>query len=150
MPKKPIDYSKTVIYKIQHVSENYVYVGCTTDFTKRKAQHKAQSHISNDGLYKFMRDNGGWNKFIMSPIKELNCKNSIEAHIEEEKMRVECNANINRICCDGANKVECLIQRKEREIMKKQHELKILYETLNTLTCEDCETTDIKGNEKYH
>ena len=41
MPKKPIDYSNCCIYKIQHIEkEDLVYVGHTTNFTKRKCQHK--------------------------------------------------------------------------------------------------------------
>ena len=86
----------------------------------------------------------------MSPIKEINCKNSIEAHIEEENMRVEYKANMNRICCYGANKVECLIKKKQREIIKKQTELEMMYASLKQLQCEECETTFIEGNEDYH
>ena len=41
MPKTKTDYSKTVIYKIQHIEdESLVYVGSTTNFTKRKSHHK--------------------------------------------------------------------------------------------------------------
>ena len=37
MPRKAIDYSKTIIYKIQHEdNDELLYVGHTTDFTKRK------------------------------------------------------------------------------------------------------------------
>ena len=37
MPKTPIDYSKSVIYKIEHIEKpELVYVGSTTDLTKRK------------------------------------------------------------------------------------------------------------------
>ena len=42
MPKNPIDYSKTIIYKIQHIEkDDLIYVGSTTNFTKRKSAHKA-------------------------------------------------------------------------------------------------------------
>jgi len=44
MPKVPIDYSKTVIYKLVH-KEDYdnanLYIGSTTNFTKRKCEHKS-------------------------------------------------------------------------------------------------------------
>ena len=44
MPRKEIDYSKTVIYKIvcNDLNVKDVYVGHTTDFTKRKATHKSK------------------------------------------------------------------------------------------------------------
>jgi len=41
MPKTAMDYSKCCIYKIEHIDdESLVYVGHTTNFDKRKAQHK--------------------------------------------------------------------------------------------------------------
>ena len=41
MPRKNIDYSKTIIYKIQHIDkEELLYVGSTTDFRRRKSKHK--------------------------------------------------------------------------------------------------------------
>ena len=36
MPRKPIDYSKTIIYKIEHIDDDsLVYVGYTTNWDKR-------------------------------------------------------------------------------------------------------------------
>ena len=42
MPKTPMDYSKTIIYKIvcNDLSIKECYVGHTTDMTKRKCSHK--------------------------------------------------------------------------------------------------------------
>ena len=44
MPRTPIDYSKTLIYKLVH-KEDYdnenIYIGSTTDFVKRKNSHKS-------------------------------------------------------------------------------------------------------------
>ena len=77
MPKTPIDYSKTIIYKLVH-KEDYdnvnVYVGSTTDFIKRKNQHK-NSCINekqkgyNEKKYQYIRDNGGWNEWNMIEIE---------------------------------------------------------------------------------
>jgi len=43
MPKTPIDYNNTLIYKLRH-KEDYdnanIYIGSTTNFTQRKNQHK--------------------------------------------------------------------------------------------------------------
>ena len=54
MPKTPIDYSKTIIYKLVH-KEDYdnvnVYVGSTTDFVKRKNQHKKSCNNEKDKGY---------------------------------------------------------------------------------------------------
>ena len=50
MPKKPIDYSTCCIYKLEHIeNESLIYVGHTTNFKQRKAQHK---NICNNETYK--------------------------------------------------------------------------------------------------
>ena len=49
MPKLPIDYSKTIIYKIVCNDTNITdcYVGHTTDITRRKAHHKCSCNNPN-------------------------------------------------------------------------------------------------------
>jgi len=65
MPKTPIDYSKTIIYKIEHIeNDEFVYVGHTTCWDKRKCLHKfnclnERSKKYNLKLYQMMRENGG-------------------------------------------------------------------------------------------
>ena len=44
MPLNEINYQNTIIYKIEHnENENLLYVGNTTDFTKRKYLHRTTS-----------------------------------------------------------------------------------------------------------
>ena len=71
MPKKAIDYSKCEMYKIVCKDEelNYIYVGHTTDFTKRKSGHKTKSRTSELKLYKTIREHGGWDNFKMLQIE---------------------------------------------------------------------------------
>ena len=46
------DYSKTVVYKIQHQYDgSLVYVGSTTKFTKRKYHHKSSCNLLNGKEY---------------------------------------------------------------------------------------------------
>ena len=55
MPKKEINYQNTVIYKIQHTEkDDLIYVGHTTDFKRRKSEHKkhCNSGISRDYNFK--------------------------------------------------------------------------------------------------
>ena len=64
MPKTPTDYSKSVIYKIEHIDKpELVYVGSTTNFTKRKYQHKCAYNNKNYMLYQMIRNNNGWDSF---------------------------------------------------------------------------------------
>lgn len=101
MPKKTIDFSKTVIYKIQHKEiDDLLYVGSTTNFTQRKSEHKSNStnsnaQIYNAKLYKTIRDNGGWDAFNMVILKPFPCQNFNEAHTEEDKVMREMKSSLN-------------------------------------------------------
>jgi len=100
MPKNAIDYSKSVIYKIQHI-ENFdlLYVGSTTDFIKRKSTHKdrcKESYKTKNLLYNMIRENGGWDNFKMIIIKEFPCDTKTELLIEEDKLMIEMKTNMNK------------------------------------------------------
>jgi hypothetical protein len=101
MPRNQSNYSKTIIYKIQHQEdETLLYVGSTTDFIKRKYYHKIccndeKYREHNFKLYQIIRNNGGWECFKMIQIKEFPCNNKREAEAEEDKIMVEMKANMN-------------------------------------------------------
>ena len=100
MPKQAIDYSKCVIYKITCCDESVTecYVGHTTSFKDRKNQHKSSCKTKNVKLYQMIRDNGGWENWLMSPLEEYKeCKNYIQACIKEEEYRVELQAQLNMV-----------------------------------------------------
>ena len=101
MPKKPIDYSKALIYSIIcKTDETLLYIGSTTNFRQRKKDHKnvcnnEKHRCHNLQVYVMMRANGGWDNFNMTPVKEYSCENKIQLVIEEERIRKEMNANLN-------------------------------------------------------
>jgi hypothetical protein len=84
MPRKPIDYSKSLVYRIAYKDITY-YIGSTTNFKNRKTQHKSncknvKSEDYNKALYIFIRENGGWSDdWVMVLVQYYpNCKTSIE------------------------------------------------------------------------
>ena len=101
MPLNEIKYQNTVIYKIQHIEKDeLVYVGHTTDFTKRKYKHKL--HTNNESLkqsklkvYQMIRENGGWDSFKMLEVKKFPCNDRREALAEEDKIMKEIKATMN-------------------------------------------------------
>ena len=101
MPRKPMDYSKTLIYKIQHYTyESLLYVGHTTDFTKRKSAHKQHTNRENGNeynrkVYTMIRENGGWEMFNMIEVKKFPCNDKREAEAEEDKVMRELKASMN-------------------------------------------------------
>ena len=103
MPRTPIDYSKTIIYKLVH-KEDYdnanIYIGSTTDFIERKHQHKNSCNNEkqkgyNEKKYQYIRDNGGWNEWNMIEIQKYPCNDKREAEAREEYWRCHFNAQLN-------------------------------------------------------
>ena len=105
MPRLPVDYSKTLIYKLVH-KEDYdnanVYIGSTTDFRKRKNQHKSnccneKSKVYDEKKYQYIRANGGWDCFNMIEVEKFPCNDKREAEKREEYWRCHFNATLNTI-----------------------------------------------------
>ena len=99
MPKNIINYNNAVIYKIQHHEKlDLIYVGSTTDFTRRKAEHKrlCNNNKHDTKVYKMIRENEGWDAFKMIIIKEFPCESKIELLIEEDKIMIELKTSLNK------------------------------------------------------
>ena len=102
MPRKPINYTKSCVYRLVHNFITY-YVGSTTNICKRKAQHKydcnnEKSNQYNIEMYKFIREHGGWSKWDMIQIEAYpECKTSDELRTHERKhfdiLRPSLNTN---------------------------------------------------------
>jgi hypothetical protein len=105
MPRKAINYSTTIIYKIvcKDLEVTEVYVGHTTDFKTRKSTHKSHCNNENDKcynfkVYKYIRENGGWENFDMIEIEKFSeCKDSNEATARERYWIEKLNAKLNSI-----------------------------------------------------
>ena len=99
MPKKNIDYSNTIIYKIYCKDEciTDIYVGHTTNFIQRKSTHKVACNNQNNDfkIYKIIRENGGWTNWDMIEIAKYNCKDSTEARIKENEHYNQLKATLN-------------------------------------------------------
>ena len=100
MTRKAINYSKCVIYKIvcNDLSITNLYVDSTTDFTKRKSQHKLNSKNNNDSLYNekvynMIRNNGGWDNWVMLEIEKYPCNDKNEAKARERYWLETLNYN---------------------------------------------------------
>ena len=91
------DYAKTIIYKlINYDYPELVYVGSTTNYTKRKQTHKEM--VFNDNprkVYVSIRENGGWKSWNMIKICDYPCKDRREAEQEEDKHMMELKAGLN-------------------------------------------------------
>ena len=103
MPRKPVDYSRTIIYKIvcKDLQVTQCYVGHTTDFTNRKRCHKINCYNENGEkyhyyLYTCIRENGGFENFDMIEIEKYPCLDVYEAHKRERYWIETLNAELNK------------------------------------------------------
>jgi len=92
--------SKYIIYKIYSEDCDYIYVGSTKNFTRRKQQHKINCNNvdkCNMKVYKIINEYGGWDNWKMICIQE--CDETIitrrQAEQKEEEWRVKLNAQLN-------------------------------------------------------
>lgn len=90
MPKDIINYSSTIIYKIvcKDLNVKDIYVGHTTNFIRRKANHKYDCNNPNSKPYNFkiyltIRENGGWSNWEMIEVEKYNCNDRNEAAARE-------------------------------------------------------------------
>ncbi len=104
MPRLPIDYTNAIIYKIccKDINITEIYIGSTTNFTKRKSCHKTacnndKSKEYNKYKYQFIRQNGGWENFEMIEIEKIdNCKNGNELRFRERHHVELLKASLNK------------------------------------------------------
>ena len=120
MTKTNIDYSKTIIYKIvcNDLNIKDIYVGHTTDFTKRKSCHKSRCHNVNGKYYNYkvydcIRKNGDWSNWSMLEIEKFPCNDSNEAR-SRERYWIE-------ITEAGLNTISALQTEEELHKMKKDY-----------------------------
>ena len=104
MPRTSVNYQNTIIYKIvcNDLNVKDLYVGHTTDFKRRKSQHKRRCNNENDThynlkIYKIMRENGGWDNWIMVEIEKYTCNDSKEATSRERLWFETLQAKMNSI-----------------------------------------------------
>jgi hypothetical protein len=89
------DFTKGVIYTIR--TGDSVYVGSTTNFTRRKCEHKSRLYNENGKVYQKIRENDY--EWSMKPYKEFPCETKLQLEIEEEQIRRKLNADLNSQSC---------------------------------------------------
>jgi len=96
---KETKYSETIIYKIvcNDLTKTKIYVGHTTNVRRRKCCHKKRSKIDEQELYKYIRENNGWENFTMVEIEKYPCNDLTEARIRERFWYEVLNPKLNEM-----------------------------------------------------
>jgi hypothetical protein len=90
-----VNYSNSIIYKLccNDTDVKEIYIGSTTSFRARKSGHKTSCCNPNDkghsySLYKFIRENGGWENWCMIQIEQYNAQDKREL-LSKERYWIE-------------------------------------------------------------
>jgi hypothetical protein len=154
MTKTNIDYSKTIIYKIvcNNLNIKDIYVGHTTDFTKRKHCHKSRCNNENGKYYTYIvydtiRKNGGWDNWSMIEVEKFACNDGNEARKRERYWMEKTMANLNSICSFQTAE-ELKLQNKEYHKIYREENKEHIKEMDKLYRINNIET--IKANKKQY
>lgn len=142
MPRVAMNYQNNVIYKIQHKTiDELIYIGSTTNFAKRKYNHKydcynEKSKHYNTNKYVMIRENGGWDMFDMVLVNKYPCNDYLEALAEEERIRRELNANMNSIRCFRTQEVQKECKKIKNKKYRETHKEKVEAHKKKKVECE--------------
>ena len=99
-----VNYSKGIIYKLCCNDPNIVdiYVGSTTNFSRRKSHHKTCCNNPNNKsynypVYQFIRKNGSFSNWSMVLIREYNTTNKKKLERKERQYIEKLGATLNCI-----------------------------------------------------
>jgi hypothetical protein len=98
-----VKYDKSTIYKIccKDPEITDIYVGSTTNFSRRKACHKSNCNNENDKshnlkVYKTIRDFGGWDNWDMVEVERYCATDKKDLHARERFWLEELGATLNK------------------------------------------------------
>ena len=102
MPRTDINYSNTIIYKLccKDLSITDIYIGQTTDMRKRKNLHKSTCYNDSNNkynyyVYKFIRENGGWDNWDMIEVERFKAIDGDDARKKERYWIEQLRATLN-------------------------------------------------------
>ena len=97
------DYNKGCIYMIKHnldYNNENVYIGSCCNFTRRKCAHKTvcnnPSSVNHTyKLYQTIRENGGWDNWVMIKLHNFPCNEKYQLKLEERRVIDEYKSKLN-------------------------------------------------------
>jgi len=97
-------YINSVIYKWRHIEDlnnDMILIGSTCNFIRRKREYKYNIYNPNSEGYNrpccvYIRENGGYNNWIMEVIEKYPCTNKNELRIKEDEWILKMNPKLNK------------------------------------------------------
>lgn len=165
MPRIPINYANTYFYKLVCKDAKIIdfYIGHTTNFNRRKSEHKSQcirpeARCYNMSVYQFIRENGGWENFDMIIIEDRKCDDTVEARKIERQYIEELKPLLNKSTPGREvkeqvaayyikNKKEILTRKQQYYLDNKEH-IKQVYTVFRENNKEHVRRNDIESRKK--
>ena len=98
-----VNYNKGIIYKLccKDPKITDIYIGSTTDFTKRKWNHKTCCTNKDDksynyNVYKFIREHGNWDNWDIIQVEAYNAENKRDLESRERHWIEDLKSTLNR------------------------------------------------------
>ena len=158
MPKTAINYETQEISFYRFVCEDpnivNTYVGSTSNFAKRKQQHKQSclhdtSKAHNFKIYQTIRESGGWDAWKMVEIESRLVKNKRDAEKIEQEWIEKFNADMNSHKAFGGNNSQEYFKNYAIENCDKIRERKKHYRTAHLNEIKQSELEYRKRNSDY-
>jgi len=115
-----VNYDKSTIYKLccKDPEITDIYVGSTTNFSRRKSRHKQRCNNENSDkyyykVYKTIREYGGWSNWDMVEIEKYCSTDKKDLHSRERFWLEELGATLNKII-PTQSKAEYRAKNKEK------------------------------------
>ena len=90
------DYQKCMMYKlICDDDPTFLYIGNTTNWNRRKSEHKSSSLNDTRKAYTRIRELGGWGNIKMVWIEDYPCNNKREGEAREQHWMDTLKSNMN-------------------------------------------------------
>ena len=145
-----LNFDNSVIYKIccNDLEIKDVYVGSTTNFTRRKYEHRTdcrcpKSKKHNTPVYKFIRDNGGIDNWSIIIVERFKAIDKDDLKMKEREWIEKLQTTLNYIKKSYRTKEESIIDDRE---CKKKWEQKNSFK----VECDICGSILRKAYLNYH
>ena len=149
-----VNYENSCVYKICCLDTEIkgCYVGSTTNFRRRKNNHKSicnneKSKDYNLYVYRFIRDTGGWENWDVVILEEVCCENKKELIQKEREWIERLEASLN-MCIPNRSKKERMKEYREKNKEHIKEQKKKYYEKNKDKIKELYEKNKEKINEK--
>jgi len=143
------------IYKISCKDENITdcYIGSTINFKQRKKKHKGVCNNKNDKrynskLYQFIRENGGWDNWIIEIIEEIETDDTNQL-LKKERDYINLNNSSLNTRKIHITEEEKLKAQKEKNNKWKRNNKEVVSEIMKEYRLNNLERLKQKDKDRY-